>query len=108
RYLHNPKDPHSLIDDRVGAIFEDSRGVFWVSTAGDGLHTMDREKGTFERHPYVPSHPEKLSGPPTEDPINLDLNNYFVTEDSSGAIWIASSKRWVTRYNPKTKKINHF
>ncbi|MEO6221054.1 MAG: two-component regulator propeller domain-containing protein, partial [Ginsengibacter sp.] len=39
RYLHNPKDPHSLIDNRVGAICEDSHGVFWVGTAGDGLHS---------------------------------------------------------------------
>ena len=69
---------------------------------------MDREKGTFERHPYDPAHPEKLSGPPPQNDVGLDLNNFFVTEDSSGAIWIASSKRWVTRYDPKTKKINHF
>ncbi len=107
-YLHDSKNPHSLTNDRIGAIFEDSRGVFWVSTAGDGLHTMDREKGTFERHPYNPVHQEKLSGPPPQKDVGLDLNNFFVTEDSSGAIWIASSKRWVTRYDPKTKKINHF
>jgi ligand-binding sensor domain-containing protein len=106
RYLHDPKDSLTLINDRIGAIFEDSRGVFWVSTAGDGLHTMNREKGTFERHLYDPAHPEKLSGPPPED-IGLDLNNFFVVEDSSGAIWIASSKRWITQYDPKTKKIHH-
>ncbi len=107
RYLHDPNDSLTLINDRIGAIFEDSRGVFWVSTAGDGLHTMNREKGTFERHLYDPAHPEKLSGPPPED-IGLDLNNFFVVEDSSGAIWIASSKRWITRYEPKTQKIHHF
>jgi ligand-binding sensor domain-containing protein len=49
-YLHNENDPHSLIDNRVRAIFEDSHGNFWVGTAGDGLHTMDRKmafsKGT--------------------------------------------------------------
>jgi ligand-binding sensor domain-containing protein/signal transduction histidine kinase len=108
RYLHDPKDSLTLINDRIGAILEDSRGVFWVSTAGDGLHTMNRERGTFQRCTYDPSHPEKLSGPPPEKPVDLDLNNFFVTEDSSGAIWIASSKRWVTRYDPKTKKIHHF
>ena len=46
RYMHDEKDPHSLIDNRVRAIFEDSHGNFWVGTAGDGLHTMDRD----ERH----------------------------------------------------------
>ena len=34
RYLHNPKDPHSLIDNRVRAIFEDKYGTFYVGTAG--------------------------------------------------------------------------
>src|SRR3954468_9083012 len=106
--MQNPKDSLTLINDRIGAIFEDSRGVFWVSTAGDGLHTMNREKGTFERHLCDPAHPEKLSGPPPEKPVDLDLNNFFVAEDSSGAIWIASSKRRVTRYDPKTKKAHHF
>ena len=108
RFLHDPKNSHSLISNRIGAIFEDSRGVFWVSTAEDGLHTMDKYKGTFERHLYSPAHPENLSGPPPEKEVGLDMNNFFVTEDSSGAIWIASSKRWITRYDPKTKKVTHF
>jgi ligand-binding sensor domain-containing protein len=107
RFLHDPKVAGSLADNRIGAIFEDSRGVFYVSTAGDGLHTMDREKGVFERHPYDPAHPDKLSGPPPEKEW-LDLNNFVVTEDSSGAIWIASTKKWITRYDPKTKKAQHF
>lgn len=108
RYLHDTKNPLTLINDRIGAIFEDSRGVFLVSTAGDGLHTMDRVKGTFQRHPYDPTHPDKLSGPPPQKDDGLDLNNFFLTEDGSGAIWIASSRRWITRYDPKTKKIHHF
>ena len=28
RYIHYEGDPHSLIDNRVRAIFEDSRGIF--------------------------------------------------------------------------------
>ncbi len=64
RYLHDPGDPHSLINNKVNAILEDSKGNFWVGTAGDGLHTMDRATGKFERHQYDPAHPEKLSRPP--------------------------------------------
>ena len=67
RYLHNEKDLHSLIDNRVRAIFEDSRGNFWVGTGGDGLHTMDRKTGKFERHLYDPLHPGKLSRPPVKN-----------------------------------------
>ena len=63
RYLNDPKNPHSLINNKVRAIFEDSRGTFWVGTSGDGLHTMDREKGSFERHLYNPAKPDELSRP---------------------------------------------
>jgi ligand-binding sensor domain-containing protein len=63
RYKHDLKNLNSLINNKVRAIFEDSKGVFWVGTAGDGLHTMDRINGTFIRHKYDPSNPEKLSRP---------------------------------------------
>ncbi len=63
RYLNDPKNPHSLINNKVRAIFEDSRGTFWVGTSGDGLHTMDRETGSFERHLYNPAKPDELSRP---------------------------------------------
>jgi len=33
RYMHDPKDPHSLINNKVAAIFEDSKGIFWVGTS---------------------------------------------------------------------------
>ncbi len=52
RYMHDANDPHSLINNKVGAIFEDSRGVFWVGTKGDGLHIMDRDDGNI-RTTYI-------------------------------------------------------
>ena len=81
RYLHNPGNPNTLIDNKVRAIYEDSHGNFWVGTFGDGLHIMDRDKGTFKRYTYDPYHPEKLSGP-------SEKGNYygvsFITEDKGG------------------------
>jgi signal transduction histidine kinase/ligand-binding sensor domain-containing protein len=109
RYLHDPKDPHSLIDNRVRAIFEDSRGTFWVGTAGDGLHTMDRTKGIFERHLYDPAHPEKLSRPTLEKTfMDADDHITFITEDVSGAIWIGTFANGINRFDSKTKKIHHY
>ena len=66
RYLHDPKNPQSLINNKVRSIFEDSKGNFWVGTAGDGLHTMDRVRGIFQRHLYDPAHPENPSRPPVK------------------------------------------
>ena len=108
RYLHQRTDPHSLIDNRIGAILEDSKGTFWVSTAREGLHTMDREKGIFERYSYDATHPERLSGPPRRKNAEFNLNLFFLIEDITGAIWIGASAGCITRYNPQTKNAIHY
>ena len=109
RYLHNEKDPQSLIDNKVTSIFEDSRGIFWVGTAGDGLHTMDRTKGTFERHLYDPTHPDKLSRPPIKNEIPYAVDHIaFITEDNMGRIWIGTFEGGINLYDPFTEKVSHY
>ncbi|CAN5700507.1 sensor histidine kinase [soil metagenome] len=109
RYLHDQAKPNSLINNKVKAIFEDSRGTFWVGTAGDGLHTMDRAKGTFQRYLYNPAHPEKLSRPPQKK-IRPYVNDHitFIIEDAAGAIWIGTFGNGLNRYDPKTGKVTHY
>jgi signal transduction histidine kinase/ligand-binding sensor domain-containing protein len=106
RYLSDPKNPHSLIDNKVRAIFEDSRGVFWVGTGGDGLHTMDRKTGIFVRHKYNPAKPEQLSRPPVINDIGDHIT--FITEDTLGYIWVGTFGNGIIRYDTTTKKITHF
>ncbi|MFN8256286.1 MAG: two-component regulator propeller domain-containing protein [Bacteroidales bacterium] len=108
RFMHDPNDPHSLINNKVGAIFEDSRGVFWVGTGGDGLHTMDRKTGRFERHTFDPSNPDKLSCPPLKKEI-FDIERVcFIQEDVMGSIWIGTMGSGINRYDTLTKKITHY
>ena len=109
RFLHDPKDTSSLIDNRVRAIFEDSKGRFWVGTGGDGLHTMNREKGTFERHPYNAANPNGLSRPPVRNIEGwLDDLITFIREDAAGAIWIGTFSGGLNRYDPETGKISYY
>ncbi len=108
RFMHNPKDPHSLINNKVGAIFEDTDGVFWIGTSGDGLHTMDRKTGLFQRHLYDPKKPEQLSRPPLHPAFGPNDKINFITQDSTGAIWIGTEFSGINRYNPKTEKITLF
>ena len=110
RFVHDPKDQHSLINNKVRSIFEDSRGVFWVGTSGDGLHTMDRKTGRFQRHQYDPAKPEKLSRPPRkkEDWFNYNDQVTFITEDRLGFVWIGSMWTGLNRYDPTTNTIKHF
>ncbi len=107
RYLHDPKNPTSLISNKVRAILEDSKGNFWVGTDGDGLHIMNREKGTFERYTYDPLHPEKISRPPVKKGQDFD-HITFITEDVKGKIWIGTYSQGVACYDPATKKTDIF
>ena len=105
RYMNSPKDPHSLINNKVRAIFEDSKGTFWVGTAGDGLHTMDRQTGIFERHTYNPAKPELLSRPPVKGVFD---HITFITEDAVGDIWIGTLLNGLGRYDTLTKRVTHY
>ncbi len=107
RYLHDPRDPTSLANNKVRAIYEDRKGNFWVGTAGDGLHTMDRSTGKFKRYPYDPRHPEKLSRPPLKKEPFFD-HITFIRDDTTGAIWIGTAESGLNHYNPETQKTTHY
>jgi ligand-binding sensor domain-containing protein len=109
RYLHKENDSTSLVDDRVGAIFEDSHGNFWVGTAGDGLHTMDREHGTFIRHKYDSKNPSGLSRPPLQYySQGVDDNIRFIIEDNKRRIWIGTYQGGINVYDPATKTVSYY
>ena len=107
RYLHHPDNPHSLINNKVGAISEDSKGNLWIGTAGDGLHIMDRASGSFVRYEYSRTSPERLSRPPLNQDIPWDHIS-FIKEDASGAIWIGTSDAGINRYDTQTKTVKHY
>jgi ligand-binding sensor domain-containing protein len=107
RYKHDPSDPTTLTNNKVRAIFEDSKGNFWVGTAGDGLHMMDRQSGTFKHFPYDPRHPEKLSRPPLNRSTPYD-HITFIHEDITGSIWIGTAESGLNQYDPRTEKITHY
>ncbi len=106
-YKADPKDPQSLIDPNVFALYEDSRGNFWVGTQGNGLHTLDRKTGKFTRHLFDSLHPEKLSRPPISPIGNGDVIS-FIREDKAGKIWIGSMENGVNWYDPETKQLFHY
>ncbi len=107
RWLHIPSNPNTLASNKVRALLEDSKSNFWVGTAGDGLHIMDRSKGTFTHYFYDPTHPEKLSRPPFYKENWFD-HITFIKEDITGAIWIGTLGQGINRYDPRTKKITHY
>jgi ligand-binding sensor domain-containing protein len=108
RYKHKEHDSTTLTDDRVSAIMEDSRGVFWIGTAGDGLHTMDRSTGLFKRLRYDPAKPGNLSRSQVIKNENLEDLITFITEDATGIIWIGTLQGGLSRYDPGKGNVIHY
>ena len=108
RYLHDPDNPNSLINNKVRAIFEDSRGIFWVGTGHNELQTMDRISGTFKKYRYDLSHPEEPGFAPVNKQISGISHITFIREDEAGAIWIGTFGAGLNYYDPKTQKVKHY
>ena len=105
RFVHNASDESSLINNKVHAIYEGRDGTFWVGTAGDGLHIMDRTTGKFQR--ITMETPHRLGihrPPPTGDPYSMIS---FITEDAKGALWIGTTDNGLLYFDPVTKRMLH-
>jgi signal transduction histidine kinase/ligand-binding sensor domain-containing protein len=107
RFMHDSTDSNSLLSNKIRAIYEDSRGNFWVGTSGEGLHRMNREKGTFERFLFDPKHPDQLGGPAVKPGHEVD-GITFINEDKSGALWMGTYQEGLSRYDPRTNKMTRY
>jgi signal transduction histidine kinase/ligand-binding sensor domain-containing protein len=105
RYMHEPENPNSLVDNKVRAIFEDSYGNFWIGTRGDGIHKMNRETGTFQRFRYNPADPNALSRLPSIGPAD---HISFITEDTDRKLWFGTLLNGVSRYDPSSGALERF
>jgi signal transduction histidine kinase/ligand-binding sensor domain-containing protein len=108
RYLHDPKNIHSLISNKISAIFEDNKGVLWIGASLNGLHKMNKQQGTFERIIFDPKNPEKLSAPA----VNTESTTYehitFFTQDAAGSYWFGTVDAGLFYFNPAIGKIKHY
>ena len=112
RFMHDPDDPTSISNNKVRAMFEDSRGNFWVGTAGDGFHRFNKKDGTFDHFSYDPEDPNKLFRPylhgsdPSEVPFYSHITSIF--EDNNQRIWITAVEGGLDVYDFKTGTKSHF
>ncbi|MBC8051608.1 MAG: response regulator [Sphingobacteriaceae bacterium] len=91
-YLHNEIDIHSLSNNKVYVLFEDSKKRFWIGT-GNGLNLFDRKTGKF-------------TSIYEEDGLPNDII-YGILEDRKGNLWL-STGYGLCRYNPDTKAIKGY
>src|ERR1700730_4800943 len=84
-YRHDPHNPSSLSHDVVESLFVDHWGTSWVG-AYDALNRFDPVTERFQAYRSA------VSG----------LSEYrAITEDSSGALWLASLGKGVERFDPE-------
>ena len=107
RYKANIQDEHALINNKVTTLFEDHKGIFWIGTAGDGLHSLDRSTGVITRHPIDPDHPENLSRPPLNKKFESTDFITFIREDTEGGFWIGTSESGLNYYDPAEMQVHH-
>lgn len=107
RFVHTA-DKSSLNNNVITALYEDSKGNFWVGTAGDGLHIMDRAKGTFTRYTHDANHPERLSRPPLVNYNYVPDHIRFISEDAEGQIWIGTFGNGANRFDPEIGIVQHY
>ncbi|MGX5172659.1 ligand-binding sensor domain-containing protein [Aliikangiella sp. IMCC44653] len=97
-FTYSEKNSKSLSGNNVISITQDSKGRFWIGTLGNGLNRWEpqnRRKGINEFQHYT---------------IDNGLNSstvYGVLEDSSGYIWV-STTRGLNKLDPETDKIEHY
>ncbi|MGD8815295.1 MAG: two-component regulator propeller domain-containing protein, partial [Anaerolineales bacterium] len=78
-------------------VLEDSQGIVWVGTSGDGLERFDPLSGTWQYFKHDPEVPTSLSHDFVE----------AIIEEPAGMIWAATGDG-LNRYNAATRSFNHY
>lgn len=88
---------HSVEDvgyDWIFDIFQDSRGIIWFASMGNGVWTHNPRTGEYRHYPF------------TEDHRNGLRSNCVssVMEDSHGNIWLSTDRGGLSRYDAATDR----
>jgi signal transduction histidine kinase/ligand-binding sensor domain-containing protein len=96
-FEHDPADPHSISDNTIRTIYEDSRGNIWFGTNTGGLNRLDRATWHFEHFRHRSGDPRSIS----HDSINAIL------EDSNGDLWVGTQVG-LNRFDYETETFESF
>ncbi len=97
-YQHDPDDPHSLSDNDIFGLFEDSEGFIWVATKNHGVNRLDPATGRFTRFTHDPNDPDSL-------PDNAIQS---IVQDRDGHLWFATREHGLIRRDRDSGRFSHF
>lgn len=100
QYLYNPENENSLMNNKIGAIYEDDKGILWIGTAKNGLCMMNPETGIIERLSYDSSGSWVLGSlKGLQNQIDYE-HITFITQDNAGNYWVGTTESGVFYANP--------
>lgn len=92
RFLHNPSDNKSIINNRVYSLYKDKMERLWVGTTG-GLCLFDQQNESFTAYT-------------SKQGLANDVI-YSILEDEDGFLWL-STNRGISRFDFQNKSFKNF
>jgi two-component system, sensor histidine kinase ChiS len=87
-YLSDPANPYSISDNRIRALYQDSKGTLWIGTI-DGINRLDKPYNRFIRYRQDKRDTKGLS--------NNRVSS--IVEDAYGMLWIGTDGGGLNRFD---------
>lgn len=97
RYLYSPPNPHSLPDNHVWVVYNDSFGTIWAGTK-NGLAKYNRQTDNFSRYKSE----ENIIGRPACNEI------ISLMESSEGELWAGTWYGGLARFNKENGQFYYY
>lgn len=109
QFVHDPSDSHSLLDNRISALFEDQQGQILIGTYKSGFHIYDPKDELLNRISYDAKKPGHIHAPYSEEIVfGGDPRVNLIHQDQSGDYWIGTTGMGINYFNAKTKTFNSY
>lgn len=109
QFLNDPKNPNSLIDNRISALYEDNQGNILIGTLKSGFHIYDSENNTLSRNNFDANHPGQLHAPYSENKV-FGIPPYvrIIHQDQNGGHWINTVGKGINYFSASTNAFKHY
>lgn len=86
------------VDIPIFHLYQDSRGIIWITTDGDGIYLLDKKKGLIKHIVHSPTNQYSL---PNNQPSK-------VLEDKEGVFWIATYNKGISKLVLSKSSFGHY